>query len=587
MIQLIRKLSWKDIKVQSRWLYGVCSGFKRNILLLTGLSTATGLLGVWSALLIKSLIDIAVGAQQGRLMETAVLFILVLAAEIALTAAHSILNAQAKTRQANNLQGLLFRKFMAAKWQAFSARHSGDYCNLMISDVEVVNSFLLSTIPDIIATFSQLLAASWLLIRLEPMLALLALTITPIFVLLARLFARAMRESTLKIQGLKGENLSLSQESIQNVITIRAFEQQPEICGKLSNLQNNLLLWTMRRTKMSALSGVIQSISWSTTYVLSLMWGISKLSQKAISYGSITAYLQLVAQIQGPLRRLAAQIPQMIATSASIGRLIDVLDMPEEELSQHDSSITGAVGVSFQDISFSYQDGEKVLDKLNMEIAPGVMTALIGPTGAGKSTVVRLLLGLLEQQSGHIFLNLSDGRSYPVCSCTRSAFTYVQQGNTAISGTISDNLRMAKSTATLEEMEAVLKQACAWDFVSALPNKTESRIGEHGIGLSEGQQQRLAIARALLRDAPILILDEATSALDKKTEAQVLKNIQSALCGRTCLVITHRSAALKLCSQVYRLYCGKTHLSSSGLKSSNVRFRIKRSRSYYRAAPAS
>jgi ABC-type bacteriocin/lantibiotic exporter with double-glycine peptidase domain len=248
--QLILKLTWTDIKTQTRWLYGVCQGFKRSILLLTVLSTAMGLLGVWSALLIKSLIDMAVGAQQGQLAETALLFVLVLAAEIILNAAHSILNAKEKTSQTNCLQGMLFRKFMLAKWQAFSTRHSGDYCNLMISDVEVINNFLLSTIPDMIATMSQLLAATWLLLRLEPMLALLALTITPIFILLARLFARPMREATLKIQDLKGESLSLSQESIQNVITIRAFEQQPEICNKLGILQSGILQWTVRRTKL-------------------------------------------------------------------------------------------------------------------------------------------------------------------------------------------------------------------------------------------------------------------------------------------------------------------------------------------------
>ena len=584
---MILKLIWKDIKAQSRWLLRVSRGSRLSIFLLTGLSTTTGLLGVWSALLIKSLIDMAINIQQDRLTGTALLFVLVLAVEITLNAVYSILNAKAQTRQANNLKSLLFRKYMAAKWQTLSERHSGDYCNLMISDVEVVNSFLLSTIPDIIATFSQLFTASIVLLRLEPILALLALTITPVFIILARVFARPMREATIKIQSLKGENLSLSQEYIQNIITIRVFEQQAEACGKLNSLQSNLLYWTVRRTKLGALSSVIQSVSWSTTYIISLLWGILRLSQRAISYGSITAYLQLVAQIQGPFRRMAAQIPQMIATSASIGRLIEVLDMPEEELSHCGSAFTGAVGVVFQDISFSYQDGENVLEKLNIEIAPGVITALIGPTGVGKSTIVRLLLGLIEPQSGRILLTRTEGDSITVGAWSRSAFTYVQQGNTAISGTIADNLRMAKSAATLEEMETVLKQACAWDFVSILPKKTESRIGEHGIGLSEGQQQRLAIARALLRDAPILILDEATSALDKKTEAQVLKNIQSALNGRTCLVITHRSAALKLCSYVYKLYCGKAYLSATNFQSNNMNLRVKRSRSYYKAAPAS
>ncbi len=584
---MISKLSWKDIKAQSRWLYSVSRRFKRNIFLLTGLSTAMGLLGVWSAILIKSLIDMAISTQQGNLAETALLFILVMAAEIALNAVQNMISVHEKTRQSNDLQIQLFRKFMVAKWQAFSKRHSGDYCNCMISDVEVVNSFLLSTIPDIIATLVQLLAASWVLLRMEPMLALLALTITPIFILLARLFARPMREATIKIQSLKGENLSLSQESIQNIITIRAFEQQAETCGKLSGLHDSLLFWTMRRTKLSSLSGIIQSVSWSTTYIMSLLWGISRLSHKAITYGSIAAYMQLVAQIQGPLRRLAAQIPQMIATSASIGRLTEVLDMQEESLNQKTPAFWGPVGITLQDVCFAYHQEEKVLDKINMEVAPGVMTALVGPTGAGKSTIVRLLLGLVEPQSGSIFLHLPEGTSYPIGAYTRSAFTYVQQGNTAISGTIADNLRLAKSTATLTEMETVLRQTCAWDFVSALPQKTESRIGEHGVGLSEGQQQRLAIARALLRDTPILILDEATSALDKTTEEQVLQNIQHTLHGRTCLVITHRSAALKLCSRVYRLAGGKAYLSNDGFKSRSIRFKRKKDCPLFQTAPAS
>ena len=512
---------------------------------------------------------------------------LVLAAEIALNAAESMLSAREKTRQMNDLQIRLFQKYMQAKWQVFSSRHSGDYCNRMTSDVEVVNTFLLSVIPDAIATFIQLLAASFLLLRLEPTLALLALTITPVFILLARLLARPLREAATKIQSLKGENLSLSQESIQNTITIRAFQQQDGICGKLSALHGSLLFWTMRRAKLSSLSGTIQSISWSATYLLSLLWGVSRLTQNAITYGSIAAYLQLVTQIQGPLRRLAAQIPQLIATSASIGRLFEILDMPEEILAKETHAFSGPYGITLQDVCFAYHDKEKVLDKINVVVKPGFMTALIGPTGAGKSTIVRLLLGLVEPQSGSILLKGPDGVSWPVGAYTRGAFTYVQQGNTAISGTIADNLRMARPTATIEEIETVLKQACAWDFVAALPNKTEARIGEQGIGLSEGQQQRLSIARALLRQAPILILDEATSALDKKTEAQVLLNIQSALEGRTCLVITHRSAALKLCHRVYRLSDGKAYLATAHFKNSKAQYRIKKSHSLIGAAPAS
>ncbi len=581
-----RKMSWSDIKAQICWLYDIAFGIKRSIILLTGLSTAYSLLSVFSALLIKSLIDIAVGNQQSSLSDATFLFMLTLLAEIVLNTTKSILSTKAKIKQANLLQARLFRKLMVAKWQVFIERHSGDYCNRMISDVEAINNFLLSSVPDIIATSIQVFVATWVLLHFEPGLSIMVLTITPVFVILMRLFAQPLREATLKMQSLKGESLSLSQESILNVITIRAFESQDETCRKLSGLQSILLHWAIRRTKLNALSSAIQSVSWSATYILSLLWGITRLTQKAISYGSMTAYLQLVFQIQVPLRRLISQIPQMIATSASVGRLIEVLDMPEEELSQGDSSLSGTFGVTLQDICFSYQDGEKVLDMLNMVLTPGVMTALVGSTGAGKSTIVRLLLGLVEPQSGSIVINRHDGDSRPIGACTRRAFTYVQQGNTAISGSIADNLRMAKPTATIEEMETVLKLACAWDYVFELPHKMESRIGEHGIGLSEGQLQRLAIARALLRDAPILILDEATSALDKKTEAQVLMNIQSALQGRTCLIITHRSAALRLCSRVYRLSNGKAFISTTNFRFNKAHYRIKKNRTFF-AAPAS
>jgi ABC-type bacteriocin/lantibiotic exporter with double-glycine peptidase domain len=584
---LIGKNVLKEMHSQARWLYGISRGFKRSILALTCFSAVTGLIGVWSALLMKSFIDIAVGSQSGRLHETIILFILVLAVEIVLTSIQSIMAAKAKTRQSNDLKIKLFQKLMIAKWQPLSARHSGDYCSRMISDVDAVNEFLLTSVPDMISAFVQLVAATWVLLKMEPGLAIITLMVTPAFIVLVRLFARPMKEASHQMQSLKGDNLSLTQESIQNVTTIRAFEQQNEICNKLSNLQNNLLYWTIRRTKLNALSSSIQAASWSATYILSLLWGIVRLSQKAVSYGSLAAYLQLAAQIQMPFRQLAAQIPQLIATSASIGRLTEVLDMPEESLSHETLEFSGQLGVTFQDVCFAYQNDETVLDKLNMQIPPGTMIALVGPTGEGKSTVVRLLLGLVEMQSGSILLDQPGGSSIPVGACTRSAFTYVQQGNTTISGTIMDNLRMAKPRASLEEMEFALKQACAWDFVSALPLKMESSIGEHGIGLSEGQQQRLAIARALLRDAPILILDEATSALDKKTEEQLLKNIQSALHGRTCLVITHRSAALKLCSQVYRLSLGKAYPISARQNNGNIKYRIKRNRSYYRAAPAS
>lgn len=585
MKRLSRKWTLGELKAQSRWLYGVSRGYRGSILLLTGLSAAAGLLGVWSSLLVKALIDTAAGEGQGNPAGTALLFVLNMAAVIALNAVLGILHAKARTRQSNDLQAELFRKYMAVKWQALGSRHSGDYLNRMVSDVDAVNGFLFTAVPDIISTLVQLAAAVIVLLGMEPVLALLALTVTPVFILLARLFAGPLREAAVKIQDIKGENLSLSEEAIQNVVTIRAFEQQAETCVRFSSLQNNLFAWTMRRTRLSVLSGAVQAFSWNATYILSMLWGAAQLSQKAVTYGGIAAYLQLVGQIQGPLRCLAGYIPQAVTASASIGRLAEVLELPEEVLGGSAPAFSGPLGMTFKNVRFAYKEGEGVLSGLDLEAPPGHMTALVGATGEGKSTVVRLLLGLMEPQAGTIFLTRPDGPDYPVSACTRSAFTYVQQGNTGLSGTIADNLRLARPQATQEEMESALRLACAWDFVNAFHGKLETCVGERGAGLSEGQQQRLAIARALLRDAPILILDEATSALDKQTEAQVLVNIQNALRGRTCLVITHRSAAIKLCHRVYRLEEGKAVLGKVKNKADKVRG-LPESRLPYEAAPA-
>lgn len=590
-MRLLRKAIWTDVRTHGKWLYAAAYGCKGGILLLTAISTAIALLGIWSAWLIKNLIDIASGVQKGSLLETGGLFVFVLAAEIVLDSFHNMLNTRIKTRQANDLRSQLFRKFMTAQWQTLSARHSGDYCNRMLSDVDIVNSFLLSSIPDIIATLAQLSAAAWILLCLEPGLALLAFAITPAFLLLGRLFARPMRDAALQMQNLQDEQLSLAQEAVQNITTIRAFEQQGRVCERLDGVHGGLLFWAMRRAKLGMLSRATQALCWSGTYCLSLLWGIARLSQNTLSYGTMAAYLQLVAQIQNPLRQLAGQLPQIISTSASIGRLLDILNLPEEAAcpaAHENASLSSkALGIRLDRTCFAYKESEPVLEEMSMDVPPGVTAALIGPTGEGKSTVIRLLLGLVTPQAGSVLLYRPEGNSYPASAGTRSAFSYVQQGNACLSGTIADNLRLARPAATPEEMESVLKQACAWEFVSALPEKTETRIGELGIGLSEGEQQRLAIARALLRDAPILVLDEATSALDKKTEAQVLKNIQGALQGRTCLIVTHRSAALRLCARVYRLSGGKAYLSTTSFKKGKVQFRRKKSRSLFRAASAS
>jgi ABC-type multidrug transport system fused ATPase/permease subunit len=547
-------MTWKQIASQFKWLCGILNGFKPAVLGIALIGTASALLGVYFAWVMKNFIDIATGASEGSFIEAALLCAAVLAAQIAVNSLERLVSVKARTKHANKVRVSLFQKLMITDWQTFCSKHSGDYNNRMLSDVDIVSDFLITSIPSMAATLFQLAAASAVLISLEPYLALLAFLITPIFIVLGRIFAKPTREANLNLQQVKGENLSYTQDILQNMAVLRAFERQPESVRKYSDQNHNLLHWNMRKAKLSVLSNAVLSVSWSATYLLSLVWGALRLSQGFISFGTMSAYLQLVGQIQGPLRTLAYQIPGILAASASAERLMEILELPEERNSKPLDAINCTkAGFRLENVRFEYTADDTVLYNVDLEVKPGSMTALIGPTGEGKSTIARLLLALITPLSGKVLLILPNGRKEEVSASTRRAFTYVPQGNTILSGTVADNLRLAKPDATVEQMTAALKTACAGDFVEQLPQGLDTVIGERGTGLSEGQAQRIAIARALLRDAPILILDECTSALDPLTEERVLKNIRKDLNGRACLLITHRKTAVCYCDRVYKL----------------------------------
>lgn len=549
------RMTWKQILYQIKWLYGILNGYKLAVLGIGLIGTASALLGVYFAWVMKNFIDIATGASaEGNFMEAALLCVAVLAAQIAVNSLESLVSVKTQTKHANSVRASMFQKLMVTDWQTFCSKHSGDYNNRMLSDVDIVSDFLITAIPSITAMLFELAAAAIVLISLEPYLALLAFLITPIFILLGRIFAKPARVANLNLQQVKGENLSYTQDILQNMAVLRAFEQQNESMRKFREQHKTLLRWNMRKAKLSVFSNAILSVSWSATYLLSLVWGALRLSQGLISFGTMTAYLQLVGQIQDPLLSLAYQVPGIIATSASAERLMEILELTEERNSKTlNATNCTKVGFRLENVKFEYKTDDTVLYNVNLEVKPGSMTALIGPTGEGKSTIARLLLALITPLSGNAFLVLPNGKKEEVNASTRCAFTYVPQGNTILSGTVADNLRFAKPDATVEKMTAALAAACAWDFVEQLPEGLNTVIGEHGTGISEGQAQRIAIARALLRDAPVLILDECTSALDPLTEERVLKNIRKRLNGRACLLITHRQTAVRYCDKVYKL----------------------------------
>jgi ABC-type multidrug transport system fused ATPase/permease subunit len=339
------------------------------------------------------------------------------------------------------------------------------------------------------------------------------------------------------------------------MLVIKAFCLEQGSAERIEGLQNQRLHWISRRSKMGAAASSTLSMGYWSGYFFAFGWGSFGLSKGTTTFGTLTAFLQLVGQVQGPMVGLANTLPQMIALVGSAGRLREFESLQMENNSR---AVPGwdSVGIYLDNISFSYEN-KPVFKNLSIRIAPGEIVALVGPSGEGKTTFVRLLLSLLNITEGHIYFTNDKGEKMEVSAASRAFLSYVPQGNTLFSGTIADNLRVGCSDASDSELEAVSRSACAWEFIEKLPEGLNTVIGEKGHGLSEGQAQRLAIARALLHKAPVLVLDEATSALDAKTELKVLQTIQRQNPGRTCIAITHRMTVLKICSRVLKLEDGR------------------------------
>jgi len=393
------------------------------------------------------------------------------------------------------------------------------------------------------------------LLYYEPRLAFIAFILGPSTVLFSRIWGRRLKRLNIKVQESESLYRSYIQEAIQNFIIIKCFGLEKNSQDTLQGLHLNRMKWILKKNKTTLSADMVISMGFWAGYFLAFSWGIVRLAQKAISFGTLTAFLTLVQQIQAPFVGLARTFPQIIALVASTERLMELEKMQMEKSASRVPKLE-KVGIDFQRVSFYYNDEKPVLDNITVNIAPGQMVALIGPSGVGKTTMIRLLLALLQPSEGEVFYTDTAGRHYEVTAATRDWVTYVPQGNTLFSGTIADNLRSGKLDATAEEMEKAARAACAWGFIQELPQGLDTKIGESGQGLSEGQAQRIAIARAFLRKAPVMILDEATSALDMETEMNVLKSIKDLSDNFTCLIITHRQTALKMCSRVLKIQDG-------------------------------
>lgn len=538
------------------WIKPDIKSFLPGLAVILIINVAGALMSVATAIASKNMVDYAVANQFNMAGLAATIFAGLIIINLSIRVWESLLSVRISESFSNSMRQRFFNRLLETEWLPLSAYHSGDLLTRLTSDVNNITNCIVSVIPGVVSLGVQLAASFLTLLHYEPKLAILAFILGPSTVIFSRIWGRKLKYLHIKVQESESSYRSYIQEAIQNFIVIKSFKLEKHNHDALQGLHEDRIKWIIERNRFTLAANNVIALGYWAGYFLAFCWGAVRLSQKAISFGTLTAFLQLVQQVQTPFIGLARTFPKIIAMAASAGRLMELEEMSLEKRARQ-VPYREDVGLSMQEVSFYYSDSRYVLNKITMEIAPGQLVALVGSSGEGKTTLIRLLLALLRPSEGKVSFTDFFGGDYEASAATREWVTYVPQGNTLFSGTIADNLRSGKADATYSEMEQAARAACAWSFIEELPQGLETIIGERGHGLSEGQAQRIAIARAFLKKAPVMILDEATSALDLETEMNVLSAVKDLGYPCTCLVITHRLSALRICSRVLRLQDGR------------------------------
>lgn len=536
----------------ARWYGRSWRGFRRQALL----NTALGLLLVGADLAFvgatKLAIDAATGTRPGSELPVWLgLLAGIAVVQLGLGYASKWIQAVLGAKAVNSMQRRLFAHLLHGRWGELRTFHTGDLLNRMEKDVAVAVTFVTESLPALVTTLARFVGAFVFLFWMDRMLAVIVALVLPLFVAASRLYVKRMRRLTHEVRGAESTIQAAMQENLQHALVVKTLQSEDMATGRLAHLQDALRSKVVERTRYASTSSTLMNAGFATGYLVTFGWGVLALAGGTITYGALIAFVQLVGQIQGPVRSLTRFVSAFITAAAAGERLMELEKIAEDE-NEEAMPMKKNVGIRFANVDFSYTHGSRmVLRQFSYDFPPGSVTAIVGETGAGKTTLIRLLLALAAPGRGEVSL-YGGGRTCPVAPRTRCNFAYAPQGNTLLSGTIRDNLRLAAPDASDEEMAGALRTAAA-DFVFALSGGLDARCGEMGDGLSEGQAQRIGIARALLRKAPVLLLDEVTSALDPATEERVISGVIEASRGRTLIFVTHRPAVLKYCTQTLRL----------------------------------
>lgn len=560
VVKKIQEGMLQEMWEETKWMYQYAKRYKIAILFYILLGVVGTGMSLGGSVASKYLIDAVTGVDKRNIGYIVFLIIAMAILGVIIKAVSSRITAKISVKVNNEIQREVYDKIMTTDWLSMTKFHSGDLLNRLNSDVGTVSNSVLGWVPSLITKLAQFLGALGIILYYDPTMAALALLSAPVMLIFSKMLMTKMRFYNKRTREVSSDVMAFNEESFQNIQSIKSFDLIGLFSRRLIDMQEKYKDVYMDYNKFSIYTSSFMSLVGVMVSYSCFGWGVYRLWSGAITYGTMTLFLQLSGSLTGTFSALVGLVPSAISATTSAGRLMAFFDLPHEEKIDDEKvklvekgGLDKGLSVKLEDVMYNYDENKVVFEEAYVEANPGEIVALVGPSGEGKTTMVRLLLGLINAKKGKAVVKDAFGVECKISANTRRFFAYVPQGNTIFSGTIGDNMRMVKENATDDEIVEALKAACAWDFVKQLPEGLESKVGERGGGFSEGQAQRLSIARALLRRSPILLLDEATSALDVYTEREVLRNIMDMGYARTCIVTTHRPSVLSMCDRVYKI----------------------------------
>ena len=551
---LLRDGSLKSTLQDWKWILSFTRSHWLGVVGLTLLGLFSSALTLCSGIITKNLLDSILTMNTDRLLPMAVLMVLSAMLGVVFQSFSARYSARLSTAMHHEVQRHTFDRLIHSDWMAVRRYSTGDLLTRFSGDISTVSGCAMTFLPNLIVQLFTVLSTFGMICYYDPMMALICLVSTPALFLASRSLLRRQRDYNRRLRETTSGMAAFQSETFRNIDTLKGFGIEDAVSGQLLQWQDKNRSVILEHNRFMVRTHALLTTLTTLVQYAAMGYCIFRLWQGRMILSTMTFFLQQRGALQSAFSSLIGQIPRLLSGSVAAERIRELTDLPRDP-DPTDEIPTPWCRIRLEDVSAAYEDGIKVLDGISLEAGPGEIVALVGPSGEGKTTLLRLLLGLMQPKSGTMELTDARGEKHTLGVQTRRYFSYVPQGNTLLAGTIAENLRLVNPSATDQELIAALEGACAWDFVSQMPGTIHAKLGEGGMGLSEGQAQRIAIARALMRKAPAMLLDEITSALDMETEQRVLNYLMNL--GVTCIVSTHRPSVLTMCTRAYRVEDGR------------------------------